>query len=275
MFPDRTVPSIFRTVSAEPLRTSVSALLAAMRVVRACAGLLALLALAAVWLLFPECSRRRRQLEKLGWHLFMQGFGVRIRVSGQAEPGAMLIANHVSWIDIAALARSCDASFVAKQEVARWPIIGLLARKHGCVFIDRSRRGAVPEDAARMRARLAVGRSLVIFAEGTTSAGWDVLPFRSSLFAASIEGGCNVIQPVAISYRNRDGSWQTPEQRRAVAWLGEDALLPHAMKLAARGGAMVDIWFGPALPSGHRKELAVTARAAIQRRLADAVRLPD
>lgn len=204
----------------------------------------------------------------------MQGFGIRIRVSGRAEPGAVMIANHVSWIDIAALAHSCEASFVAKREVGTWPIIGLLARKHGCLFIERSRRGAVVEDAARLGARLKGGRGLVIFAEGTTSMGWDVLPFRSSLLAAPVANDCSTVQPVAITYRNRDGTLHSAKQRRLVAWLDDDALLPHALKLAARGGTLVDIWFGPGITATGRKELAATARASIQARLAEVSRQP-
>jgi 1-acyl-sn-glycerol-3-phosphate acyltransferase len=184
--------------------------------------------------------------------------------------GALLIANHISWIDIAALAYACDVSFVAKRDISSWPIIGMLATRHGCIFIDRGRRSAIPDNAAQISVRLRHGRSVVIFPEGTTGLGWDVLPMK-----AVVDSSCSTIQPVAISYRNRDGFTQTLDERRSVAWLGDDQLLPHALGLARRGGVIADLWFGPIIPNNSRKELAASAGQAIQHYLDSSFKRPD
>lgn len=245
----------------------IMTLIVPMRVARASAGVILLLLYSSVWLMLSPTSRHRRRLEYLGWNALLTGFGIRVKISGQAAPGALLVSNHISWIDIVALAHSCDASFVAKREVGGWPVIGWLARRHGCIFINRGWRRGVRHEASQIRSKLLEGRDLVIFAEGTTSMGWDVLPFRSSLLAAAIDTDCGIIQPVAISYLNSDGSSQNNDERRAVAWLGDDTLLPHALTLAARGGTVVQLWFGPVLKSHDRKELAAAARTAIQNHL--------
>jgi 1-acyl-sn-glycerol-3-phosphate acyltransferase len=232
---------------------------------RAIGCLCLFVAMAAVWSALAHQSPWRRRLELRFWRLLLNGFGIKARVHGEPIAGALLASNHISWIDIAALAGTCDASFVAKAEVASWPLIGALAGSHGCLFVERTRKIHARDHVLAASRQLERGRTLILFAEGTTSEGWDVLPFRSSLFQA-VSG--RVVQPVALAYRNPDGTAQNTMQRRVVAWVGDDALLPHALALAARGGAMIDIWFGPPLRGQDRKVLANASRAAIRARLA-------
>lgn len=240
---------------------------ARLRQARAAAALLAVLAMALPWVCLPR-GVMRTALARLAWVVLLGGFGIRINRLGHAPcPGALVVSNHVSWIDIAVLARLLDCGFVAKAEVAGWPVIGSLARRQGCLFIERERRGAVRPMLGRMRG-FGPRRSLVLFPEGTSGEGDRVLPFRTSLFAAAGERFTEV-QPVTLHYRRRDGSALAPGQRRDVAWVGNDALLPHAMALAARGGAIVDLWFEAPLPPAARKDLAEASHRLISARLAE------
>ena len=111
--------------------------------------------------------------------------GVRLHIDGGVarEQGVLLISNHVSWLDITVLSAVAPVSFVAKQEVASWPFVSWLAKLQRSVFVDRTRRTAVGQAAGEILTRLAQGDTIVLFAEGTSSDGNRVLPFKTSLFA--------------------------------------------------------------------------------------------
>ncbi|MBW8753146.1 MAG: 1-acyl-sn-glycerol-3-phosphate acyltransferase [Sphingomonadales bacterium] len=239
----------------------------AARCARAGLALAVLLAAAMLWLCLPTGWALRRKAAAAGWAVLLRGFGIRLRCHGAPpEPsGALVAANHVSWTDIAVLGRLLDAGFIAKAEVAAWPVIGLLARRYGCLFIDRNRRGAVRDFTARMRAHPARA-GLILFPEGTTGDGNGLLPFRSSLFAAA-GARWPAVQPVTITYRRRDGSPLSPAERRRVAWIDDDALLPHAFALAASGGVIAEVWFETPIPATDRKAAAESCRSAIAARL--------
>lgn len=236
---------------------------------RAIVALIAFLALAIPWICLPARSRLRRTLPVAAWSLLLGGFGIRIRCHGMpADPAtALTVANHVSWTDIVVLGHLIDAGFVAKVEVADWPVIGPLARRYGCLFVARDSRAAAHRVAAEMNAYRA-GSGLVLFAEGTTGDGNGVLPFRSGLFSTGERWPR--VQPVTVVYARADGSPLSPEERRRVAWIGDDALLPHAMALAASGGVTVDVWFEESFVAQNRKQAAAESRRLIADRLAQA-----
>ncbi|MCB2072301.1 MAG: 1-acyl-sn-glycerol-3-phosphate acyltransferase, partial [Novosphingobium sp.] len=181
--------------------------MALLRQARAFATLLLVLAMAGPWACLPAGSRLRRRVAVLGWALLLTGFGIRIRCRGapSATDGTLFVANHISWVDIAVLARLLDAGFVAKAEIGRWPVIGALARGYGCLFVDRVMRTGVRQEADALDSRLAASRRIILFPEGTTSDGTGVRPFRSSLLAAAGRGDWPCVQPVTIRYRTRDG----------------------------------------------------------------------
>jgi 1-acyl-sn-glycerol-3-phosphate acyltransferase len=229
-------------------------------------ALAALLALGAVWITIPRQGRLSRALPLTAWKLMLAGFGIRIRRQGApADPAALIVANHISWTDIVVLGRLVDAGFVAKAEIAGWPLIGLLARRYGCLFIARESRAAAHVLAADMDAYPA-GAGLVLFAEGTTGLGDQVLPFRSGLFATGPRWPR--VQPVTIVYRRSDGSALSAEERRRIAWIDDDALLPHALTLAASGGLVAEVWFETSFVPENRKQAAQASRQAIADRLA-------
>lgn len=240
----------------------------AIRMMRAIAGLCLTAGLALAWLvasaLFPRLAPK---VLALGWKTLLAAFGIKIITRGTPQPGAFYIANHVSWIDIPVLAYLTGASFVAKAEVGNWPVIGILARRYGCVFVERRQALGALRQADDLAVALRQSRGLVLFPEGTTSDGSSVLPFRTSLFAAVPAADGPAVQPVAICLRDR--RVRAEDGDRALApWLGEDALLPHALRVAAHGGVVAEIWFEPVVESEGRKATAYACRRAILARVA-------
>lgn len=231
---------------------------------RAVAALVLVLVVAIPWVLLPQKSRGRRPLEKFAWMVLLSGFGVRIKTFGTPDKGFPLFAaNHVSWLDVAVLGHAVDAPFIAKAEVSEWPVIGLLARRYGCKFIDRKRRSTLPK-SGQVEDQF---RPLILFPEGTTSAGPGVLPFRSSLFAIATDRSGGRVQPISIVYRRRDFTALTSAEMQKIAWTGDDALLPHAMALAAAGGIAVEIYFELPFSADCRKAAASRSQQAITARL--------
>lgn len=245
--------------------------IALMRQARALGSLALVLAMALPWSCLPAGSRSSRAVAVLGWSILLWGFGIRIRCRGEASSagGTLFVANHVSWVDIAVLARLLDAGFVAKAEIGRWPVIGPLARGYGCLFVERGQRAGVRHQAYALDDHLSALRSVILFPEGTTSDGTGVRPFRSSLLAAAGQSDWPCVQPVTIRYRRRGGKALTPVQRRRVAWLDEDALLPHAFALAGQGGILAEIIYEAPVKASDRKSLARLCQEKIAARLAE------
>ena len=213
------------------------------------------------------------------WHrIAILAMGVRVHVVGAPaqERPLLLLANHISWLDILVLGSRAPVSFVAKSEVAGWPVVGWLARMQRSVFVDRTSRRSAAAQADRMAARLAGGDILVLFPEGTSSDGNRVLPFRSALVGAAqraIAGGGTVtVQPVAIAYVRMLGVPLGRQHRHLVAWYGGTVLLPHLRRILADGGIDVHVAFGPPrrlAPGEDRKRVAAASRNAISRVVAE------
>lgn len=231
---------------------------------RAAVGLARAAMLVPPWLMLPPESRLAKRLESRFYTLIGDGFGLRPAVHGTpAGPGTMLVANHISWADIIAVAAVVDADFVAKADVAAYPGLGALATRRGTIFIDRDRRSQAAAQTAMIRRRLLAGRRVALFPEGTTSDGRGVLPFRSSLFAAADES--QRVQPVSIVYTAADGALIAPHLMDAIAWLGDEALLPNAAALA-RVRAGVTLRFHTPVAAGDfssRKALTDHCRDAV------------
>ena len=142
------------------------------------------------WLALRLLGRRATLAPILFHRVFLRLFSVRVTQSGTPPaPGeaALVLANHVSWLDIVVIGSLRPLSFVAKSEIAGWPVIGTLARLQRTVFIDRARRGATATVNSMIGERVAAGELVVLFAEGTTGDGLRLLPFRSSLVGAARE----------------------------------------------------------------------------------------
>jgi lyso-ornithine lipid O-acyltransferase len=215
----------------------------------------------------------RRLIPVLYHRAICRLLGVRIRVNGQPprRGPVLLIANHVSWLDICVLTALAPVVFVAKREVSTWPVFGLLAKLQRSVFVDRSRRQATRDTNTEIAARLAEGDPVVLFAEGTSSDGNRVLPFRSSLIGAArtaTENGTGAsavaIQPLAIVYTGIDGLPIGRQHRPHVAWYGAMDLLPHLAAVIRRGAIDVTVSFGEPLAFDHSADRKAIARAMEQ-----------
>ncbi|GBU17055.1 MULTISPECIES: lysophospholipid acyltransferase family protein [Methylobacterium] len=206
-------------------------------------------------------------------------FSVRVTQSGTPPaPGepALVLSNHVSWLDILALGSLRPLSFVAKSEIAGWPVIGTLARLQRTIFIDRARRASTASVNETVAARLAAGDLIVLFAEGTTGDGNRVLPFRSSLVGAARAAlqaeGARVdrirLQPLAVTYPRRNGLPVVRGERPEIAWYGDMELAPHLALFAANGPLDVHIAWGPPIlfeAGTDRKHATAMAEIAVRR----------
>jgi lyso-ornithine lipid O-acyltransferase len=194
----------------------------------------------------------------LGW--VARAAGMKLRVLGRPVAGNVLfVANHESWLDILLLAGASGTAFVSKDDVARYPVVGWLARLNNTVFIARGDRTSVRGQADRLREALATGQPVALFPEGTTDAGAEVLPFRASLLSSLFPPLPGVkVQPAAIDYG---------EAGRDIAWVGREAGLDNVKRVLKRRGTVpVTIRFlEPMDPSdaGDRKALAVRSREAV------------
>ncbi|WP_419825914.1 lysophospholipid acyltransferase family protein [Sphingomonas sp.] len=186
--------------------------------------------------------------------------GFDARVEGRPLTGDVLIvANHLSWVDIPMLAGACGARFVSKEEVARWPLIGYLADLNRTVYVARTERGRVAEQAASLSRALAEGDPVALFPEGGTGDGRGMKPFRAALLAALCPAPAGVrVQPVAIDYHG---------EGPVVAWnSGKGFFAEMTRLLGLPGRRRVTLTFlDPIDPAvfTDRKTLTAAARAAI------------
>ncbi len=245
-------------------------MLAGLRLAAVLAGLALLAALLVpMQLLLIGLGRGNRAvLPKLFHRGFLFLIGVRRRVHGRpASGGVLYVSNHVSWSDIPLLGAELGAAFVAKSEVASWPIVGVLARAHGIIFVNRERTRLAQDQAASIAAWLHRGEGVILFPEGTTSGGETLLPFKTTLFAAADAGeGDMVIQPVSLAYTRIGGRPIDAADRQAISWVGDESLLPHALHLLGLPSVTAELIFHPPIRRGDfadRKALASHCREAI------------
>lgn len=209
--------------------------------------------------------------------------GIRVDVEGEVaeKQGVLLISNHVSWIDITVLSAVAPVSFVAKQEVASWPFVSWLAKLQRSVFVDRNRRSEVGDKANEILDRLAGGDHIVLFAEGTSSDGNSVIPFKTALFAAAKPAGGAPMgaavsaQTLALTYTKVHGLPLCRRGRHVVAWYGDMELASHAWRLLGLGPIDAHIRIGPPMPLDQfpdRKTLARYAEDKVRKDVADLLR---
>jgi len=182
---------------------------------------------------------------------------VRIHMHGAPHSGAVLLAaNHISWLDVFCIAAVCPTHFLAKQDVARWPVFGWFSRRAGTSFIQRGHNNGASTAAEQLTWRLHRGERMLIFPEGTSSVGDTVRRFHARLFQAAIHARCPV-QAVAVRYP------QGQSINRTVPFVGDDGFIPHLWRLLGEGRITVELYFCEPLWDRSRDVLARQAHAQI------------
>lgn len=241
MTSDSTAAAITSIVRAGPERKPFSEI---MRSGARCAGLMLVFVFAAIDYLRlalrtlgrPTLLQRGQWLHR--WSPFAnRAIGLHLQCQGAPPPQGMIVSNHLSYLDILAYSAVAPCVFVAKQEVAGWPVLGLFARMAGTIFVDRTRRMKAGETNLAIADALRQGAVIVLFPEGTSSAGHSVLPFHSSLFESLAQLN-STISPAAIRYELSDGSVS-----EEVCYWGEMTLAPHLLNLLRRRRVRTQIVF--------------------------------
>jgi lyso-ornithine lipid O-acyltransferase len=228
--------------------------------------------------------RLQRSIPHLYHRILCALIGVRIREVGRrsAATPVLILSNHVSWLDICVIAALAPVVFIAKSEVAGWPVLGWLARLQRTIFIDRRARHQTGAATREIAARLLGGDAVVLFAEGTSSDGIRVLPFRSSLVGAVHHALGNTahhthvtVQPMSLAYVGFGGLPIGRGLRERVAWYGDVELVPHLLRVVASGAVDVIVSWGEATAydmSADRKAIARGAERSVRRMTAAALR---
>ena len=218
------------------------------------------------------------------WHRrALETLAVRVRVTGTpvGDRPLLITPNHSSWLDIPVIGSQMPISFVAKSEIASWPIFGHLARLQRTVFVDRTRRTATGAATSELGARLSEGDCMVLFPEGTSWRGDEVLPFRSALLGAArtamLHGGHERVwvQPLTLAYTRLGGLPIGRAERARVGWYGDTELPAHLWGVCLAGGLDVELIWGEAHPyddTTDRKKLTASLEATVRRDLVATLR---
>lgn len=196
------------------------------------------------------------------WFLRMgtRAMGARVKVEGTPmRHHALILSNHLSWLDILALGGVSGCAFVSKDDVAKWPVVGWLARQNNTIFVARSQRGKVGDQLAALREALTRDQPVAIFPEGTTGDGVELGAFKSALLAVLDQPPRALhVQPVVIDYGDAQGD---------VAWPHGEGAKANFIRILSRPGTITaTIRYLPSFDPGahsHRKEIAAEARRRI------------
>lgn len=228
------------------------------------------------WLALRFNLPLQRRLPTFYHRVLCRIIGVNINVVGRRvdDTPLMIVCNHVSWLDITAITAVAPVIFVAKSEVASWPLFGLLAKLQRSVFVDRSKRHKTADVTAEIAQRLSSGDPVLLFGEGTSSDGNRVLPFRSALVGAAGDAlAANEhakriwLQPMSLAYDRLLGLPLGRQHRPLLAWYGDFRMLPHLVGVLRRGGVDITITWGNPIPYDQTSE-----RKAVTRELEERVR---
>lgn len=221
-----------------------------------------------------------------GWSLLPRGFhkltcvflGLKVTVLGKLEHGrpTLLVSNHISWTDIVAIGSVADVTFVSRQEISQWPLIGFLASLQKTIFVNPNRKTDTKRTSAEMAERMADDRAVLLFAEGQTDIGTHVLPFRSALIGAAqsamMDAGAHnvVIQPMTVAYTRLQGLPVSRNERSLIAWIKSKSFVENILEILSGGSKDVTIAFGDphALSDGDdRKKITRQCETEVRKML--------
>ncbi len=215
---------------------------------------------------FPRWPQARREATIAWWAgKMLRVLGLRLQLQGQFKPGAKLIvANHVSWIDIMAVHAVCpEARFVSKADVQDWPVVRHLVASARTLYIRRETRRDALHVMHQMAEALQAGDTVAVFPEGTTALGPELLPFHANLLQAAISTATPV-QPVLLRYADRHGPYSA-----ATRFVGDISLKQSLWLLACGDGLVVHVQVLPPQATAHadRRRLAQRLHDDLQSRL--------
>lgn len=226
--------------------------------------------------LWPSAARR---LPSTFFRTVARIMNLKVLTRGEplADRACLYVSNHVSWLDIIVLSCVTPMSFIAKKEVASWPLFGTLATVGRSIYVDRERRHDVGRSLGVMRERLNADEIVTLFPEGTSSDGNRVLPFRSALMAAAevkVRELPVPVQPITVAYTGIHGIPLGRVRRPIFAWYGNINLASHVLGVALTGPFEATVMFHRPTHIGHfrnRKELARHCEETIRFGLAEAL----
>lgn len=212
-------------------------------------------------IVYPLISESRRLNLRRKWsHQILAILAIELEaVPSDAPPGSLIVANHISWLDIFAINALRPASFVAKTEIRQWPFVGWLAARNDTVFLRRGSRGHARMVNAEIDALLNTGRDAAIFPEGTTTDGTTLLGFHAALLQPAIETGRPIL-PIALSYHDASGNICL-----APSYAGETTMKECVAAILACRRLSVRVSASPAIDTTgtNRREASQAAHAAI------------
>ena len=214
---------------------------------------------------FPWVSPTRRGIIQQRWaRRLLRHLGIRLDLAEAAaetalHTPALLVANHITWLDVFVINAAARATFVCKSEVRGWPVFGFLCHQAGTVFIERDRRSAARQVNQALTGLLAQGERIAVFPEGTTTDGNELLDFRTALLQAAIDAE-GLVQPLALRYADRHG--RLPEH---FAYCGETTLWQSICAIAGAQDVTARLAVLETIPAANRsrREIAGQARTAI------------
>jgi 1-acyl-sn-glycerol-3-phosphate acyltransferase len=224
----------------------------------------------SVSLIFPLINQRKRYWMMRHWsRILLWACGVRIRVQGtiplaRFRGGGMVACNHISWMDIFVINAIQPASFVAKADIAAWPVVGTLVARGGTLFIERGKRHAVHQMIERIAQHVKAGWLVAVFPEGTTSDGRRILPFHANLLEAAVRAQVPLL-PMGIRYTDAEGNHDP-----ATEYIGDTTFVESLMWVTARPVVVARVvGIEPIAVDGstRRHELSSAARDAISQAL--------
>ncbi len=196
-------------------------------------------------------ATRRRWAKKL-----FPKIGIKVKIEGQIPDGqCIIVANHRSYLDPLLILRDVDALPVAKSEVGDWPVLGFGAKLSGVILLDRQSKSGGMATLRAMTAALKKGESIIIFPEGTTSAGRLTLPFLKGAFQLAVKNKVAVV-PVALIFENEEDFW-----------IGEESFASHAGRRFREKTTWMQVCYGPVLRSEDAEKLMAEAKKWVDFRL--------
>jgi len=222
-----------------------------------------------VLVLFPFGGERFRRGAIRHWsRMLIAACGVRpvpvcadgARPLAELPPGRLMVANHISWIDIFVIHSQCPCSFVAKDEIRSWPLLGTLVARTGTLFIERGKRRAVHRMIEHIERRLQAGGRVAVFPEGTTSDGRRLLPFHANLIEGAVRAAVPVA-PVGIRYVDRNGATSP-----IIEYIGDTTFVASLWRIVGAPAVRCEVIALEEIAIGEadsRHEIAQQARAAL------------